>query len=368
MLVRHYLAWACVVACGALGARALIDRPEPPRVVTVTAPPTVIAIAVPAPAPPAPPPAAPVPAPAPVPSPHVGCGDVTAIGLPAKLAPAQGGDLYDVSVSSEGCVIAARVKDGLAISWDGGATFARMDVAGKPAAAADRVAVLLDDGTFGTIVPGKPLERHAPRKLGYSQVVASGRWTALTSEILVAVTDDHGVSWRYLEPPKDAIISHIEGDRMLAVATRVASDDGDGMVTYTSTTYETDLRHPAWHAHSSYSGTAVDEEARYALTVDQFWGCGESQKLLESATGAEIAGGLRDEVWPLSVHSNHGVTFAGFGEQLYRLTGGTATKLDGLDGSVVGVDAAGTPIVLTGGQLLRWSKAGGWRVLLDATP
>ena len=137
MRFRHHLAWACVVACGALGVRALIDRPVAPRVVTVTAPPTVIAIAVPAPPPTvvavAVPPPPPPPPPAPEPPPHVGCGDVTTIGVPQTLAPNQGGSLDDVSVSREGCVIAARVKDGLAISWDGGATFTRVDVTRRTA-------------------------------------------------------------------------------------------------------------------------------------------------------------------------------------------------------------------------------------------
>jgi hypothetical protein len=198
MRIRHYLAWACVVACGALGTRALIDRPEPPRVVTVTAPPTVIAIAVPAPPPLAPPPPQPPAQPSPA---STRCGDVTTIGVPVAL------------------------------------------------------------------------------------------------------------------------------------------------------------------------GTPIDEDARYALTGDKFWGCGGSDKLLELATGKELIGDLRADVWPISVHSTHGVAFAGLSNQLYRLSGVTATKIDDLnDGEVVGVDAAGTPIIRTGGQLLRWSRAGGWRVLLDATP
>jgi hypothetical protein len=64
------------------------------------------------------------------------------------------------------------------------------------------------------------------------------------------------------------------------------------------------------------------------------------------------------------------VTFASFSNQIYRLSAAAATKIDGLDvgGAVVGVDASGTALVRSGGQLLRWSKAGGWRVLLDATP
>jgi hypothetical protein len=32
---------------------------------------------------------------------------------------------------------------------------------------------------------------------------------------------------------------------------------------------------------------------------------------------------------------------------------------------LVGVDRAGTPILKAGSHLLRWSKSGGWRVLLS---
>jgi hypothetical protein len=368
MRFRHYLAWACVVACGALGARALIDRPQAPHVVTVTAPPTVIAIAVPSPPPPPPAPPPPPP-PAPEPPPHVGCADVATIGVPEKLAPNHGGDLYEVSVSREGCVIAARVKDGLAISWDGGATFTHVDVAGKPAAAADRVAVLLDDGTFGTLVPGKPLERSAPTKLAYRQVFASAWWTALVSDTLVAITDD-GVTWRYIEPPKDVTITRVDGDRLVGFGVKPTSEeDGNHLVEYMATRFTNDLRHPGWHTSASYLGNPLDEEGRYALTGDQFWGCGASEKLVEFATGKTIAGGLRPEVWPVSVHSAHGVTYAGFDNAFYRLDGARTTQIKGgPEGEVVGVDAAGTAIIKSGGQLLRWSKTGGWRVLLDATP
>jgi hypothetical protein len=293
MRIRHYLAWACVVGCGALGARALIDRPEPPRVVTVTAPPTVIAIAVPAPAPPAPPPAPPQPpppSPAPPPPADTGCGDVTVIGVPTSLAPDQGGQLSDVSVSREGCVIAAHTKAGLQISWDGGATFTRVDDVGKTAAAADRVALLLDDGTLGTLVPGKPLERHAPKKLAYQTVLASGRWTALVSEKLIAATGDHGVTWRYIEPPKDIAVDRLEGDQLIGFGlTPTSEPDGEHIVDYMAGKVTNDLRHPGWHTSASYLGNAVDEEARYALTGDEFWGCGGSDKLIEFATGKDVA-------------------------------------------------------------------------------
>lgn len=292
--------------------------------------------------------------------------------MPSALAADHGGQFVDISVSREGCVIAARTKDVFSISWDGGASFTEVDAVGnaKAAAAADRVAVLLDDNTLGTFVPGKPLERHAPAKLAYQQVLANAGWTVLVSEKLVAVTDDHGVTWRYIEPPKDATIQGLDGDRLIGYGLRPTSDpDGEHIVDYIATTYTYDLRHPGWHAAAGHLGTPIDEEARYSLTGDKFWGCGGSDKLLELATGKELIGDLRTDVWPTAVHSTHGVTFASLSNGLYRLRGASATKIDDInDGEVVGVDAAGTPIVRTGGQLLRWSKAGGWRVLLDATP
>jgi hypothetical protein len=365
MRIRHYLAWACVVACGALGARALVDRPEPPRVVTVMPPPTVIAISVPI--PPAPPP------PAPLPPVHVGCGDVATIGLPTAKAPrdVNGGSFVDVSVSREGCVIAARTKDALSISWDGGATFSRADATGvvQMVAAADRVALLLDDGTLGTLVPGQPMVRHAPKKLAYGQLLASENWTALVADALVAVTDDGGVTWRYVEPTKDVAIGRLDGSRLIGYASRPTSEpDGEHLVEYITTVYTNDLAHPAWRKGTHFTGTPADNEDRYARTGDAFWGCGSSEKLLDVATGAEVAGGLRDEVWPVAVRSTHGVTFASLSNELMRLDGG-ARKIDDMpDGALVGVDAAGTPIINASQQLLRWSKTGGWRVLADATP
>ena len=343
-----------VVACGALGVRAMVERPQPVRVVVVPAPPVMIPLLV-----PPPPPA------------RTGCGDVTTIGLPTArvTADVNAPELVDVAVSREGCVLAARTKDTLSISWDGGQTFSRLDqkAISHMVALADRVVVLLEDGRLGTVAPEQPMSFHAvPARLGSGgSLLADESEIAIVADGLVAVTGDAGSSWRYVEPLTDMTITRLDHGRLVGTIARPTSEpDGEHLVEYVSTTYANELGHPGWDAVATHAGTVADEEGRYALAGDQYWGCGMSEELVDIATGAVVAGGLRPEVWPVEVHTTHGVTFASLHDQLVQLGTGIVVVDEEIPGALAGVDAAGTPLVRTPTQLLRWSKAGGWRVLL----
>jgi hypothetical protein len=361
--IRHHVSWAIVLACGALGARALIEKPAAPRVVTVQAPPTVIAIAVPAPPPPAPPPPPPA-APPVIPD----CPDVSTVGVPVARVHADinAPGIAEVAVSREGCVIAARTETTLWVSWDAGQTFRHIEQPGITAmiAVADRVVLQFSNGKVSTLGPDMAFTDIAfPATIASSPVmVADGHWIGLLNEGLVAVTDDDGAHWRYIEPLPKMTVRRIAKGYLIGAVASITSDDGMGDVHYASTTYTGDLRTPRWKAGATYPGSAIDEEARFSLDLDKFWGCGSSQKLLDTATGTEHAGDLRDDVYPIEVHTNR-VTFARINEHLVRLDG-KGEDLGDIPGSLVGVDAAGTAIVKTETQVLRWSKAGGRRVLL----
>jgi hypothetical protein len=274
-------------------------------------------------------------------------------------------------VSREGCTLAARTASAIAVSFDGGRSFARTEMSGvtQMAAAIDRVMLLDGASRFGTMLPGQPtVWRAIPTPVVAGRLYAAGKWTVLAGEKLAALSDDNGDSWRYLELPAELAIARLEANGHL-YGTRwkaIVEPSGENLGVYTSTRYVADVAHPRWRALDTNPGTPADESGRYVLEGDQFWGCGSSQKLelVDRGRAALIASGLRDEVWPIRLHTNAGVTFASLSNQLVRLDGVVEKPLGDIPGELVGVDASATPIVLAYSQLLRWSKAGGWRVLL----
>ena len=370
----QHLACVVTIGCGALAAKALLDRPAdvrieipaPPTVVMVPAPPVIVQ------PPPPPPPPAP-PAPPPVLEAHVGCGDVATIGVPLAQLPADPDPprLTQVVVSREGCTIATQTASTIAVSFDGGQTFARIEMpdATVMAAAADRVMLLDKQGRLGTMQPGHAtVWRPLPAALPSSTVFAAGKWTVVQSTKLTGISDDSGESWRYLELPADSQIAQLDADGHLFATHWKVVIDGQGMgpSTYASTRLVTDLVHPHWRTLFGTPGTPADESGHYVLEMDRFWGCGGSQKLEYGAGGqaTEIAGNLRDEISEIRVHTNAGVTFASLHDQLERIDGVHETVLGELPGELVAVDASGAPIVATGSHVVRWTKTGGWRVLL----
>jgi hypothetical protein len=380
---RRRLTWravACVIVfgCGVLAARSLLDRPAavyiaipaPPAVIAIPAPPVIVVL----PAPASPPSPAPSPPPPPVLEAHAGCGaDVATIGVPIAQAPAADPDappIDEVAVSREGCTIAARTSAGIAVSFDGGRSFARSEMPDttQMAAAGGRV-MLLGHSRLGTMLPGQPtVWREVPAALPDPKLFAAGKWTVLASAKLAGFSDDHGESWQYLEPPADFAVARLDADGHLH-GTRwkaIVEANGFGPGEYTSTRYVTDFVHPRWRALDTNPGTPVEESGRYVLEADQFWGCGGSQKLeiVDRGHATTIAGGLREEIAPIRLHTNAGVTFASLHDQLVRLDGAAEVTLGEIPGDLVGVDASATPIVRAESRVLRWSNVGGWRVLL----
>jgi hypothetical protein len=371
-----HVACASAFGCATLAMQALLDRPAevrielpaPPVVVAIPAPPVVVI-------PPAPPPAPPPspPAPPPVLEAHAGCAaDVATIGVPMAQAPADPNapPIVEVAVSREGCTLAARTASTIAVSFDGGRSFARTELsANQMAAAIDRVMLLDHQLGLGTMLPGHAtVWRALPTAVPEPKLFAAGKWTVLANGKLAALSDDNGDSWRYVELPANVAVARLEANGHLYGTSWKAVVEPDGMTlpVYTNTRYVADVAHPHWRALDTNPGTPADETGRYVLEGDKFWGCGSSQKLELAAGGraTEVAGDLRDEVWPIRVHTNAGVTFASLSNQLERVDGATRVQLGDIPGELVGVDANATPIVHAYSQLLRWSKAGGWRVLL----
>jgi hypothetical protein len=307
---------------------------------------------------------------------HVGCpSDVATIGVPVASAPADvhAAPIVEVAVSREGCTIAALTATSIAISFDGGKSFAKgsWKSATQMVAADGRVMLLDGEGRLCTMQPGHPgVCRSLPGTLAGPSLFAAGTWTVLAGGKLAGISDDNGETWRYIDLLPELQVSRVDADGRLYGTQIHAIDDpsGDGPGAYTSMRFVTDLAHPHWRAlDTATPGTPADESGRYVLDTDKFWGCGGSQKLELAAHGhvTEVAGDLRDEVWPIRVHTTAGVTFASLANRLVRIDGATVTDRGEMpDGELVGVDAKGAPIVRAGSQLLRWSKAGGWRVLL----
>ena len=263
-----------------------------------------------------------------------------------------------------------RAPQARSISWDGGQSFSHVEIAGitNAVALATRVMVLRDDGTLGTLTPGDPIVwRHVPAPLAEAGLLAAGSSTVLVLDGLAGVSDDTGATWRYLEPPKGVSITQLDANGQLIGLRFKETQESDGdQIEVTTTRFTTELRHPRWRKLASTAGTPQDESGRYRLEGDKSWGCGGSSKLVTRAGDHDVTvrGDIREDVFPLAVHTRNGVTFASLSDRLVRLDGADVIEIDSMPGNLVGVDGADTPIVTTYNQILRWSKAGGWRVLL----
>jgi hypothetical protein len=375
MRIGHHLAWVCVIACHASPTATAVAVSSPPV--------------------------------------HVDCGDIARIGQPVAPVPssANAPELKDMSVSREGCVIAARTKDTLWVSWDGGASFARIEQAAVTqfVALSDRVVVLLEDGRVGTVMSDRRVELHpAPiktdhpwllggeRRLVYSGATSQGTDSddrlAIPEAGTVAVSDNGGASWRYLATMKGMSVVRVDGDRLVASVSELVSDDDSHTMRVGGLIYASDARDPAWrqigsHFTSGQEQIPLDTDWRYALEQPAVRNCPNcTDSIIEVASHQVVIdpsghrmtrrwGGDGDEAErPYVMDSNRGVTFGLSETHLMRLVGTRATDIAALppgtrqdDLKTIGVDRAGTAIVRTTTQLLRWSQSGGWRVLLDAT-
>lgn len=346
----------------------IIQLPAHPIVITVPARPTVII----QPAPPAPP--------APPPEPPKGRGpiaettcptDVGSIGVPLGPLPenVNGPPLVDVAVSRDGCTLAARTASAIEISWDGGKTFAHHELAGLDAMVAVGSRVIVQRaGELGTIAANEPITwRVVPAKLANATLLAAGKWTVLAVAGLAGVSDDDGASWRYLDLSDISVVRVDVDGRVFGTRTNIVVPfDGEGNGAISTTHLAADVHAPTWKAITTHPGHPADDTGRYALEPDKFWGCGGSEKLAWVENHAFVATDLRADVWPIAVRTTGKVTFASLQNRLVRLERTNRIDIGDMPGQLAGVDASGAAIVQTETQVLRWSKAGGWRVLFDS--
>ncbi len=373
------------------GASIVIEMPPP----AVVPPPPVIAVIEQSPAPPPPPPPPPLPPPEPVAAvepPVIGTRcprDVSTIGVPIAQAPQPvGGSLRGAAAAPQGCALAAWTEAEIHVSWDSGQTFARFEAKGVirlVAAAAERVAIVRDDGALGVVRRGEaPVWRALPKRAAdgqQMQLYAAGAWIAVTLDRvgteLIAITDDDGATWRYLSPPDRALVAHLDPSGVLSARaiTPTSEPDGEHIVEHVTQGFAASLRDPVWRRTRHTQGAVMLEVGPWSYTLegDRFWGCGGSSKLVAAHGGrrATLLSEIRPEIWPFRVVTNGTATLAMFDQQLLRIEGAGTRQLVALPvdvdvGELVSVDGAGTAIARTDQRVLRWSERGGWRMLLDA--
>jgi hypothetical protein len=339
----------------------VVQAPRPAAPPPAAAP--VVSVVVNVPPPPAPPPPPPV-AVAPVVAQARCPADPSTIGMPLVDQPTQ--DPSHWSAAVDGCVLVAWNEHETRVSRDGGATWASV-LPGQPATSArvdgERVAVT-SGRLLGVARPKSEVWRSIPAA---AHLVAGGPSTiTLVSDDLklTFVTPDDGATWRtYALPDGEKMINWASAtaDGVEIVAEHFPPDweggpNPDGIARYD------------WTA-SGWKKVALDPAKpggwSYAIEGDKFWGCGGSDKIVAyGPDGAhEIAGDLRNEVYNFGLAA----PFAFWHEKLYRLDGANPVELaDAHDlHRLVGVDDAHDVIALAvDGKLLRWSPAGGWRILL----
>jgi hypothetical protein len=400
---RRWLTYllALLLAAAALSAVALALRSiAPARPVVLEAVPAFIVVQPSPPSAPPPPPRPPPPPPAAEPGPPVDASpprarqvvntrcvdDITTVGVPATedwTPPALEGTV----VAPESCVLAAWTKNAVHASWDGGQTFAAVDVSAgisQVFASADRIVVISDQKHLGLLYPGdvEITWRTLDAALGKPEQIyfaASARWIAAATPTLVAASDDDGRTWRYVTLPAAtgrwdaARFAWITEDGVLtAVASEKEPDqDGDDPSAWLTQSYAARVSDGRWRVPVPLAARSdtISSGWTYAFQRDKFWGCGGSSMLV-ATRGARrnvLAGDLRDEIEPIGLGVTRTAAFAHYNGKLVRLAGGAARVVGSVpegDMRLVGVDRYDTPIFKQGSRLVRWSKRGGWRVLL----
>jgi hypothetical protein len=314
--------------------------------------------------------------------PDTGCPDsVAMIGTRAEAL--QPGELLiDTDVASDGCTIAAWTSRTLYVTWNGGATFTALALAMDHASAhvaADRLVVVDRDlHRIGVMhrgdaapawrpFPDLPLAEHA-----FLSADASAHWIAVATDARIALSDDDARTWRYLALPAatdDWSASLLDGvtDDGTVTATAYQRLDDSGEVT-SSRTIRARVPDGVWRDATPAPGWS------YTFALDDFWGCGGTSKLLahHGRTERTLAGHLGDDGLPLSLAASATAAYAMLPDGFVRLRGATMIDLPlddaALGARLVGVDHDGTAILRQDSRLLRWSKLGGWRELMNASP
>jgi hypothetical protein len=135
-----------------------------------------------------------------------------------------------------------------------------------------------------------------------------------------------------------------------------------------------------WHDLAATPSLRGDAQPRrtqsgwsYSFERDKFWGCGGSEKLVASNGQQQLTllGDQRPDVWEVRVISGERAAFVQYHldepqlAQLVEAELGPIAVPSSWWVQLVGVDRYDTPIALVDGHLLRWAKAGGWRILLS---
>ncbi len=323
--------------------------------------------------------------------------DITTVGVPVTEEEGQSPpEIVGTAVAPEGCALAAWTKNAVYVSWDGGQTFATVDIpAGaisRVFASADRIVVSRDNKHLGLLYPGdveitwRTLDA-LEAALGQPERIfftASARWIAAVTRTLVAASHDDGRTWRYIALPAATArweaprASRITDDgRLIAVASEhVNGDEVDHCSVTALQWYAARVSDGRWRALTAPAAEyeTITSGWRYALEevtggelAGELIGCG-SEPTLVAFAGARrnvIAYALDLSIW-LGVTRTAAFAQVEHDGKLWRLAGGdahaVATVPFGME--LVGVDRYDTPIFAAGNRIVRWSKRGGWRELL----
>jgi hypothetical protein len=393
-----------------LGVRSTAAVPPPEVLITTVsivaaAAPTSIVVPPPPPIPVPPPPIAPDLA-----APVVGatCArDLAHVGRPLEQALAPpAADASPIiaarigtAVSRDGCVIAVWTTTALIASFDGGQTFAeRLAAPGELSAvavAAGRIVVVRDLARIGAArADGTTTWRELGDATPDAQLSLSidGAWTVLSLgtrrgpleasadaggerrppvRSLVAVSDDDGATWRFVEAPvagDSASVRIVDGRIELDVyrASPDQADGGDPGAGWTER-FVADPADPRWHRRRQDT-----RRWDHAIVDDKFWGCGGSAKLvaLKGRRVVTIVGDQRSEVEPFQLVTGRAAAYVLLDGHLHRVEGtrlrdlGAAPAADDWRFELVGVDAAGHAIAFVGDRLVRRTGPDTWRVLV----
>ncbi|HEY4239904.1 MAG TPA: hypothetical protein VGM88_08815 [Kofleriaceae bacterium] len=398
---RAVLALGAAVGLGTVAAVAAMHRSpceQPPALVLVSTAP------------------APAMAPAPLavtlpPAPlHVGCAGLRDdIGtreierdVDGQIAARESGTAIDATIiGDDGCTIAMRVGTTLHLSWDGGATFTTIDVKDG----GEYPAVSLVPGRLFWLAP----KRHAlgvldagaramrwidlaPLHFGdddYPAVIAEHGWLALATEKSWFASHDDGKTWSALSMPVLATPKGLaapaqivgiaaDGTVRAQIGDDVAPDSGvlpsDSVEQHA---FEAAVTTGAWREVPVHTAPLVRAHGWvYTKYMDRFWGCGGTYAI--SAThGADtvtLASGLSDTWGNIGLVSAHGHAYMQHTSVIYALDGADATPIRGTPslepslgdvGEVLAIDAGGGLLVSEHDRLVRWTKHGGWRVLVS---
>jgi hypothetical protein len=294
------------------------------------------------------------------------------------------------ALDPDDCTIAVWTRSELFASWDGGATFARHEVALGIATAAvtpRRVVVLRSDGALGVVRAGAT--ELAWRELGTlassnpdpMSLSARGDWILIHGGASLGVSRDDGATWRYVVPPPGADVFEITADgRIWGTDYQPAVEDEEvDPATIEEPEppeprfYVTDLRTARWRDDARALRKKGAPAWTYDIVGDRSWGCGGTRKIIALHHGREVATlfwDIYDGIDAPRVISNGRVSYALLEDASYRLRGKRSVAITPAipirSGNAVGVDSYGTVIAVDAAGLLRWSEQGGLRRLWTA--